>query len=167
MNKYNTTPLTRKLASPKRRKNKGRQLTEETLDSTSSNVQAVSPKKHQLNVTAVSSVYILALFMLLLTVSNLKNLNGYLDYDIKEDQSSNVVVPSTSAHQHQAQQNKVNEQHATDNRAPDFGIIGYPKTGTTFLLDALNLHPEVVMPVPSRSDNRLGNSVSWRIGSKT
>lgn len=136
------------------RKNKGRQLTEETLDSTSSNVQAVSPKKHQLNVTAVSSVYILALFMLLLTVSNLKNLNGYLDYDIKEDQSSNVVVPSTSAHQHQAQQNEVNEQHATDNRAPDFGIIGYPKTGTTFLLDALNLHPEVVMPVPSRSDNR-------------
>ena len=137
----------------RRRKNKGRQLTEETLDSTSSNVQAVSPKKHQLNVTAVSSVYILALFMLLLTVSNLKNLNGYLDY-IKEDQSSNVVVPSTSAHQHQAQQNEVNEQHATDNRAPDFGIIGYPKTGTTFLLDALNLHPEVVMPVPSRSDNR-------------
>ena len=46
------------------------------------------------------------------------------------------------------------EQQATDNRAPDFGIIGFPKTGTTFLLDALNRHSEVVMPVPSRADNR-------------
>lgn len=33
-----------------------------------------------------------------------------------------------------------------DNVTPDFGVIGFPKTGTTFLLDALRMHPEVFMP---------------------
>ncbi|KAL7427427.1 hypothetical protein ACHAXM_000850 [Skeletonema potamos] len=40
----------------------------------------------------------------------------------------------------------VDEQETKNYRAPDFGIIGYPKTGTTFLLYALRRHPEVVMP---------------------
>ena len=150
-----------------RSRNKGRrQLNVETLDSKSNEQEVVSPKKHQpqllfrsyvnarrARVISVSSVSILALFLFLLNVSNLQNPNGYFDY-IKEDHSSNVVAPSTSAHQDQAQRNEENEQQATDNRAPDFGIIGFPKTGTTFLLDALNRHSEVVMPVPSRADNR-------------
>ena len=120
--------------------------TKERLESTFEEQEAISPKKnqrqldqysaHRFSVTRVASVFILALFML--SVSKLQGL--------KEDKSSNVVVLSTSAHQDQAEQNEVNEHQATDNRAPDFGIIGYPKTGTTFLLDALNRHPEVVMP---------------------
>ena len=29
----------------------------------------------------------------------------------------------------------------------DFAIVGFEKTGTTFLLKALSSHPEVVMPI--------------------
>jgi hypothetical protein len=28
----------------------------------------------------------------------------------------------------------------------DFAVIGFPKTGTTFLLQALSMHPEITMP---------------------
>ena len=35
----------------------------------------------------------------------------------------------------------------------DFGIIGFPKTGTTFLLDMLGKHPEVSMPTRETCKN--------------
>ena len=76
---------------------------------------------------------------------------------IKERNNVSVVlrtISSSQTQQNQDEHNEVNEHQAADNRAPDFGIIGYPKTGTTFLLDALNRHPEVVMPVPSKGNPR-------------
>ena len=38
------------------------------------------------------------------------------------------------------------EEEANKMRKANFGIIGFPKTGTSFLLHALGNHPEVSMP---------------------
>ena len=40
-----------------------------------------------------------------------------------------------------------------NNMKADFGIIGFPKTGTTFLLDVLGKHPEISMPTRETCTN--------------
>ena len=84
--------------------------------------------------------------IVLMCLGTLHQQNYMVQY-IKNASSSSVgsQVPKEAA--------KKEEGLSSSPMKADFGIIGFPKTGTTFLLDVLGKHPEVSMPTRETCKN--------------
>lgn len=60
--------------------------------------------------------------------------------------SSSSLLRGTTTTTQTIQKNETNDHGDDNDKELDFAIIGFPKTGTSFLLELLHRHPQVVVP---------------------
>lgn len=112
----------------------------------------ISPPGSQVTQKSVLTTLIICIFLMFMSLQSVSPIFSRYPVEDHDEAPATRVLPQSatsndvSLPQSNYDATSYDVRDGSNRTGLDFAIIGFPKTGTTFLLDVLGQHPEIVMP---------------------